>query len=53
MIPLTFTTSVNPNYEMENVYNIQMMNANTIINMVLDEEEGDYVLFNIQGQGST
>ncbi|XP_041970735.1 membrane alanyl aminopeptidase-like [Aricia agestis] len=46
-IPVTYTTSVNPNFE--NIYPILVTDTTTTFNFFLDEE--DWVLFNIQGQG--
>ncbi|XP_063360349.1 aminopeptidase N-like [Cydia amplana] len=48
-IPVTWTTSINPNYETNNIRPTAMMDNTMTINIPLDEE--DYVLFNIQGQG--
>ncbi|KAJ0178636.1 hypothetical protein K1T71_005411 [Dendrolimus kikuchii] len=51
IVPLTYTTSRNPNFEEPNTYPMLMMDATTTLNMALDEDEGEFVLFNIQGQG--
>ncbi|XP_045494179.1 aminopeptidase N-like [Colias croceus] len=47
MVPLTYTSSVNPNFD--NIYPVMVMESTVSIDIVLDEE--DWVLFNIQGQG--
>ncbi|CAH0605710.1 unnamed protein product [Chrysodeixis includens] len=47
-IPITFTTSVNPNFE-DTLYPSGVLGGTDTIDMDLDEE--DWVLFNIQGQG--
>ncbi|CAK1599087.1 unnamed protein product [Parnassius mnemosyne] len=49
LVPITYTTSVNPKFESDNIYPVMMMDATTTLNMALDD--GDWVLFNIQGQG--
>ncbi|KOB74749.1 Aminopeptidase N-11 [Operophtera brumata] len=48
-VPITYTVSTQPNYEV--IHPIEMMEGTMTFNMFLDEEEGDYTLFNIQGQG--
>ncbi|XP_030032718.2 membrane alanyl aminopeptidase [Manduca sexta] len=48
-IPITYTTSVNPDFSDDNIRPIVVTDATVAFNMVLDEE--DWVLFNIQGQG--
>ncbi|XP_048007238.1 aminopeptidase N-like isoform X2 [Leguminivora glycinivorella] len=45
-IPVTWTSSINPNYE---INDIRVMDNTMTINVVLNDD--DYVLFNIQGQG--
>ncbi|XP_026737103.1 membrane alanyl aminopeptidase-like isoform X2 [Trichoplusia ni] len=47
-IPITFTTSVNPNF-VDTMYPSGTLGGTDTIDMDLDEE--DWVLFNIQGQG--
>ncbi|CAG5041313.1 unnamed protein product [Parnassius apollo] len=49
LVPITYTSSINPNFDSDNIYPVMMMEATTTLNMVLDDE--DWVLFNIQGQG--
>ncbi|KAI8424610.1 hypothetical protein MSG28_003044 [Choristoneura fumiferana] len=48
-VPITWTSSINPNFEMDNVRSIQMTDGTMTINVPLGDE--DFVLFNIQGQG--
>lgn len=34
------------------IYPIEMMDGTLTVNMVLDVDDGDFALFNIQGQGT-
>ncbi|XP_022125613.2 aminopeptidase N isoform X1 [Pieris rapae] len=47
MIPLSFTTRVNPDFN--NIYPTHLLEASTTISMDLGDE--DWVIFNVQGQG--
>ncbi|CAK1546282.1 unnamed protein product [Leptosia nina] len=47
MIPLSFTTSVNPDFN--NIYPSQVMQTTATLTMDLTDD--DWVIFNIQGQG--
>ncbi|KAM3967321.1 membrane alanyl aminopeptidase [Aphomia sociella] len=49
LVPITFTTSLNPNFEDDNIYPISMMDQTMTLDMALEEES--WVLLNIQGQG--
>ncbi|XP_026755599.2 aminopeptidase N-like [Galleria mellonella] len=48
-VPITYTTSANPNFTSQNTYPQIVMQHVMSINMVLDDN--DWVLLNIQGQG--
>ncbi|XP_072939971.1 membrane alanyl aminopeptidase-like [Epargyreus clarus] len=47
MVPITFTTSANPDFD--NLHPTRMLDVTTALNLALGED--DWVLFNIQGQG--
>lgn len=51
-IPITYSISTNHNFDVIHPANRDnMLDGTMTLNMFLDEEEGDYVLFNNQGQG--
>ncbi|XP_026755769.2 aminopeptidase N-like isoform X2 [Galleria mellonella] len=48
-IPLTFTTSLDPNFDDEHIYPIEMMDQTKALDITLNSDS--WILFNIQGQG--
>lgn len=49
-IPVTYTTSLEQNFDLEKVYPTEMFEQNHNLRFDLGDE--DWVLFNIQGQGN-
>ena len=48
-IPVTYTTSLEKNFELEKIYPVKMVDTSQLL--VFDLGEEDWVIFNIQGQG--
>ncbi|XP_014370589.2 membrane alanyl aminopeptidase [Papilio machaon] len=49
-IPITYTTSENPNFGDNNIHPISVIDGTTTLDLDIDEEEG-WIIFNIQAQG--
>ncbi|KAJ8727740.1 hypothetical protein PYW07_001859 [Mythimna separata] len=48
-VPITYTTSIDPNFDIDNIYPFDMFDQSH--NLVFALGDDDWVLFNIQGQG--
>ncbi|XP_068631137.1 membrane alanyl aminopeptidase-like [Battus philenor] len=49
IIPLTYTTSVEPNFDDDNVYPTMVIDGTETLDMEIGDD--DWIIFNIQGQG--